>query len=254
MTSNSRGRLGRKVSYAAVFRRMRARLSEKDRQADQEYGRVFQEARLRVRTDLKNLDGHLHYHSMYHTEDVVQTAERLARLAQQKGQLSERDVWLIKFAALFHDHGFLSGVYQDNEALGAQAAEEHLRGALSDEDVGIIKAAIMDTQLREHGGYPVKVQKPATLHGKYLCDADVASLGRNDYHRLNMKLYAELQEKNRLQSQTGRQPLEAFLERSIHFLKAHVWHTEAAESQYGVQKLVNLRGVQKQLERLKSAA
>lgn len=253
--------------YADVFKRVQNQLTQEERQDQKRYGRAYRGVQRKVARDLKALPEYLHYHGAFHTPDVVKSAEALARTAKDQGHefwdgsanrtLTERDVWLVKLAALFHDHGFLKE-YQYNEQLGAQTAREYLTDPrlvgtpLSEEDLAIIEHAILDTMLQDHDELPVKVQKPKTLHGRILCDADVASLGRRDYYKTNKALYEELEEHKKRQG-TPSTPWAEFLERSVNFLKAHVWHSQVAKDTYDVQKALNVERMQTELERALTA-
>src|SRR5205809_300851 len=57
-----------------------------------------------VLTKLKGLNPNLTYHCANHTLDVV---EQSGRIAREEGITNERELFLLKVAALYHDSGFL---------------------------------------------------------------------------------------------------------------------------------------------------
>src|SRR5881394_1535151 len=57
-----------------------------------------------VLAKLKGLSPNLTYHCLNHTLDVV---EQSGRIAAVEGITNERDLFLLKVAALYHDSGFL---------------------------------------------------------------------------------------------------------------------------------------------------
>src|SRR5690606_38456243 len=61
----------------------------------------------------------LHYHSISHTIDVTESAERIALLEGVQGE----DLFILQTAATYHDAGFVEQ-YENNEPVGARMAEE----------------------------------------------------------------------------------------------------------------------------------
>src|SRR5215212_3088504 len=65
---------------------------------------AFEKIQTTVLTELKGLSPNLTYHCVNHTLDVV---EQSGRIASEEGITNERDLFLLKVAALYHDSGFL---------------------------------------------------------------------------------------------------------------------------------------------------
>ena len=132
----------------------------------------------------------LHYHSAAHTcTDVVLAVERLAKLEGVTGQ----DLILLKTAACYHDLGFLDvkgTTPEDNrrreqhEARSVEFAQEILpRFGYNPAQLQVICDMIRATRIP---------QSPHTLLEKILADADLDSLGREDFWERSFALRKEL--------------------------------------------------------------
>jgi len=124
------------------------------------------------------IDKHLHYHATYHTLDVYETSEKIA-LAEK---VNEKDIILIKTAALLHDMGFIDS-FMNHESFSAKIASKVLPDfGYSSTDIQIINNMIMKTKLP---------QLPETFNEMVLCDADLDYLGREDFYIHAHKLRIE---------------------------------------------------------------
>jgi uncharacterized protein len=63
----------------------------------------FEEIKINFLTRLKGLSPDLTYHCISHTLDMMEQCERIA---SEEGITSDRDLFLLKVAALYHDSGF----------------------------------------------------------------------------------------------------------------------------------------------------
>jgi len=157
------------------------------------------------------LAANLYYHSAAHTrDDVVPAAERLAQLELVNGE----NLLLLRTAALFHDIGFIEQP-QNHEKISARIAGEILPqfGYLPDQ-INTIQSLILATQLPH---------VPETLLEAILADADLDSLGREDFMARSQALRDEQQafgttvdDKDWYQAQ-------------IKFLKEHRYYTHSAQ-------------------------
>jgi uncharacterized protein len=121
----------------------------------------------------------LSYHSIAHTRDDVVPAA--AYLAQELG-CSRRDRQLLQTAAWFHDIGYLETRVEHEEA-AVRVVERVLPGYdYTRADIERISAIIRATRVP---------QQPKTLLDQILVDADLVSLGRNDFLKQSMALYEE---------------------------------------------------------------
>jgi predicted metal-dependent HD superfamily phosphohydrolase len=160
--------------------------------------------------ELDALSPHLTYHSKAHTVDVVKQSIRIAKAEQ----VSEKDILVLKIAALFHDTGFLK-VYVNHEVKGCEIFLEKSAGlGFSAEQQSTVQELIMATKLP---------QQPKTHLQRIICDADLDYLGRSDFFEtgenlrkefLHYKIAADNEEWERMQ---------------LNFLKSHQYHTKTSQ-------------------------
>ncbi|HQE94188.1 MAG TPA: HD domain-containing protein [Anaerolineae bacterium] len=160
----------------------------------------------------RGLSPDLRYHNIHHTrDDVLPAVERLAALAN----VPEADSLLLRTAALYHDTGYLEQ-YTNHESVGVRIAQETLPDfGYSPDQIAVVTRMILAT------GMP---QTPKTFLEALLCDADLDSLGREDYLLTSHNLYAELE--TRGASITP----EAWYRRQLDFLSAHTYFTDVAQN------------------------
>lgn len=170
----------------------------------------------------RELPPNLYYHGIHHTrDDVLPAAIRLAKLAE----LSPQEMLLLKTAALYHDVGYVES-YTDHETVGARIASEELPElGYAPEQVQKVVNMIIATRMP---------QSPNTLLEQLMCDADLDSLGRDDFfvtsHSLRLELMA-----------FGLQVhVREWYERQIKFLQGHAYHTEVAHELRYAGKLRNI--------------
>ncbi len=121
-----------------------------------------------------------YYHSARHTLDDVLPAA--ARLAEVEGVHGDELLCLLT-AACFHDIGHIEQS-ENHEAISVRIASEVLpRFGYSPEQIRLISALIMATKVPQH---------PDTLLEKIIVDADMDSLGREDFLRVSRALRDEL--------------------------------------------------------------
>lgn len=122
----------------------------------------------------------LTYHSLWHTQsDVVLGAQRLANLEGIEGE----DKFLLVTAAWYHDIGF-TRQRTDHEEVGMAIAGEKLpEFGYSKGQIEAIQGMILATKLP---------QSPTNALEEIMADADLDSLGREDYLKTSLLLKAEL--------------------------------------------------------------
>lgn len=163
----------------------------------------------RLRTELP---AELLYHNATHTEgDVLPAAVRLAKLSN----LAEPDLHLLEVAAAFHDLGQIRTVLW-HELIGAEIMSDVLpRYGFSPEEISRVTNMILATELP---------QTPLNEEQALLCDADLDSLGREDFFASSMALWGERQA-------CGFEiPWQVWLETQVKFLKNHQYFTPAARA------------------------
>jgi len=150
------------------------------------------------------------YHSFRHTaEDVLPSAERLAALCGVGGE----DLDLLRVATAYHDLGYIHAYWQ-HELTSLRIASQTLpEYGLTPSEIDRVLGMIVATRLP---------QSPRDLLEEILADADLDSLGREDYFELSELLRRELE----LQGQP--RPMRQWLEAQIAFLKNHTYFTDAA--------------------------
>lgn len=161
----------------------------------------------RLRAELPD---YLHYHNLAHTrDDVLPAAIRLATLSH----VSEPDTRLLEVAAAFHDVGQIH-LDMGHEALGTEIIDDVLPGfGFSGEDITRIAAMIMATRLP---------QTPLNELEALLADADLDSLGREDFLATSVALWRERAERG------TDIPWPTWLQHQIAFLTSHRYFTPAA--------------------------
>lgn len=214
------------------------------------YERIYKFAESRVKRSLKNkLPDGLFYHRPGHTFSVVKAVEHIGEAARRNGELTGREYWLLKLAALYHDFGFTHQI-KENEPFGAHEATQELgRLGLHADDLALIGGAILDTALVPHPDVSLDTyhQTPQSKLGRYLCDADLSTLGRKDFFKTNEWYRQE----HNYPLPIGERLSEAENLRRVHrFLMGHQWHTAEAREFFGEGKRRNLTEVRRQLTAL----
>lgn len=186
----------------------------------------------RLKTELPK---DLYYHSASHTEDVLREAVLFSLLDGR----SDREIVLLATAAAYHDAGFLSSPV-DNERIGAELARKSMQehGGFTEDEMKEVEKMILDTRL---------VQTPAGLRqvahtelSKYLLDADLGNLGRQDFFEKGELLRKELGFEKGL-----------FLQRTFELISNHRWNTNVALTLRQNRKEENIKRFRELLEGVK---
>lgn len=182
----------------------------------------FEKIKENVLAKLNKLSSHLTYHCLDHTLDVITQSERIAN---EEGITNERDLFLLRVAALYHDSGFLK-TYADHEIEGcgiflADAASLEF----TDKEKEIIRGLIMATKIP---------QKPNTLMEKIICDADLDYLGREDFFKIGDTLRKEFLHHKIVQNNNDWENLQ------LKFLQNHRYHTNTSQKNREPLKQENL--------------
>jgi HD superfamily phosphodiesterase len=180
---------------------------------------------------LEKLSNELHenltYHCVDHTLDVLESAERLAKLEGVNGH----DLALIKTAALLHDLGFLES-YKGHEDVSIRMAAEMLpRYGYTEEDIKKVQGMIKSTEIP---------QSPTNKLEEIIADADLDYLGREDLFLIGQRLQYEWKMHGIVST------LKEWHEKQLAFLKAHNFFTDSATKLRLQKKQENIE----ELERL----
>jgi uncharacterized protein len=176
----------------------------------------------------------LRYHSIRHTrDDVLPAIDRLAVLSG----VDEANLLLLRTAALYHDIGYTEQ-YANNEPVGARIARETLPDfGYTPDQVEAIVQIILATRMP---------QMPENFTEALLCDADLDSLGREDYLETSHALHAELV------SCGASITLEDWYLRQLNFLSNHIYFTDVARDLRDAGKQENVLLLKKLLAALRT--
>ncbi|MBN1921457.1 MAG: phosphohydrolase [Anaerolineae bacterium] len=178
----------------------------------------------------RELPADLHYHGLHHTQDDVLPAAE--RLATQAG-LDAEETLLLKTAALYHDAGFIFR-YADNEVLASALAEQTLpQFGYRPEQVQVIQALIEATRMPQH---------PRGMLQELLCDADLDSLGREDFLETSHSLRREIEARGTFI------PLQEWYMRQLEFLTTHRYFSAAARVLRDAGKQKNIVELQQRIQ------
>lgn len=132
----------------------------------------FEFIKTHVSRKLNELNPKLTYHNLSHTLDVTEQCERIARA---EGVVDERQLFLLKVAALYHDTGFLL-TYANHEEVSCEIfLKEAADLNILEEETSFVTRLIMVTKLP---------QRPTNLLEQVICDADLDYLGRDDFFEI----------------------------------------------------------------------
>lgn len=178
----------------------------------------------------------LFYHCAAHTRyDVARASERLARLEG----VPENDLRLLMTAVYFHDIGFTQlkettrEAYRDlqHELLSAQIARRVLpEYGFGPQELDTIEGIIMATRLP---------QSPRNLLEKIIADADLDSIGREDFWSTSANLRIEMAAFGTLYTDYD------WYEFQVRFLSGHSYFTDAAHQFRDEGKARNIQAVRK---------
>ena len=170
----------------------------------------------------QELSERLHYHSLEHTLDVVEAAERLAVMEKVNGH----EMTLLKTGALFHDLGFCE-TYVGHEDASIRLAREKLPDfGYSDSDVNIVAGLIKCTEIP---------QTPKNHLEEIMADADLDYLGRDDLFLTGQKLQYEWKLIGKVSS------LRDWHEIQLKFINKHNYFTSSARKLRDEGKRENIK-------------
>ena len=173
------------------------------------------------------------YHSIEHTINVEQACLKYGKLEG----LSERELLLVRTAALFHDTGFLMR-YLNNETIGAQMVQAYApQFGYSDQDISTIEKIIMATNSEI---------EPENLMEQILCDADHDYLGRIDYHHVANMLFIELEH-----FQGAMNEIDRIMVQIDYLENKHRYYTSSAINLRREGKLKRIQELKKKLRALR---
>ena len=172
-----------------------------------------------------DLPGHLFYHNVKHTVDVVTEVE----LIGWGEGCSDEEILLLKTAGLFHDVGHIIA-YDNHEFYGTQIAKEMLpEFNYTTDQIDRICSLIMSTKLPPN---------PTNLLENIICDSDLDYLGRSDFIPVSNTLYEELKARDKMGS------LNDWNKIQVKFISGHQYFTKTARSLREVNKQLQIERIQ----------
>ncbi|WP_456440786.1 HD domain-containing protein [Psychroserpens sp.] len=170
----------------------------------------------------KELSKYLTYHNINHTLSVIDKAEHIAI----KENVSQKNVVLVKIAALYHDVGFIK-IRDGHEEESCIIAKEQLKGYnYPKEDIDIVCETIMATKIP---------QNPTNHLGQILADADLEYLATNRFKPVSELLYQELKYFNKDLSRNQWDQMQ------IDFIEKHEYFTNYCKRYKSFRKENNLQ-------------
>ena len=177
----------------------------------------------------KGLPNNLYYHNVKHTVDVVTECE----LIGWAEGLNDRQLLLLKTAALFHDIGHIIS-YANHEERSTDMAREILpKYQYAPEEIDTICRIIMATKLPP---------KPADLLEAIICDSDLDYLGRTDFVPVSNALYAELKAQNKSLT------LNDWNKQQLKFIGSHQYFTKTGRKLREVKKQEQIGRIKQLIE------
>ena len=184
----------------------------------------------------RKLPPQLYYHGIHHTrDDVFPAIERLAALAR----VSDEELLLLRTAAIYHDLGFIEQ-YTDNEPIAARIAGETLPGfGYAAEQIKTIQELILATTI---------TYAPKNFLEELIRDADLDSLGRNNFFETSHNLWLELFTRGNQIS------IRDWYEIQFNFLSNHQFHTSVARSLRDATRRQNLEELKQRMTEMDKQA
>ncbi|MCB0333043.1 MAG: HD domain-containing protein [Bdellovibrionales bacterium] len=185
---------------------------------------------------------HYIYHNHAHTLDVMHEVALFAIHDGVQGQ----DLLLLLIAAAWHDIGFIKEELKDHEEAAVQFFQETIQedpklAVFHASEQIMIEQMILDTKLYPSRNGPGLEQIPHTKLSKYLLDADLSNLGRDDFFSSMEKIRQELSA-----------PEKEFSIQTLGLITRHIWHTRIAQEMRTEKELQNnlqlVRKIKKMLQ------
>ncbi len=193
----------------------------------------FEEMRAFVLEKLeKHLPTNLFYHNLQHTIGVESVALEIAK----EEKLNEREIKLIRTAALYHDSGFIHQ-HHENESFAVEMAGKELPVFnYSHEEIQLICEMIHSTQ---------STNDAQNIYDQILSDADHDYFGREDYFDIANDLRNEMHLYSRTFDEKG------WLTFQLNYLEnKHVYLTESWKKKRSAGKQNNIDILKQQLNEL----
>ena len=172
------------------------------------------------------------YHSISHTIEVVNVAEKIG-LAEG---ISQSDLEIVLIACWFHDTGHINCCIGHEDYSSVYAKKYLEENYYPKENIEKIIGCIKATKVP---------QQPKNKLEEIVCDADLHHLGQTDIEERGELLRKEFELRGIKKISD-----HDWLKTSVDFFKNHKFFTEYAKSKFGLQKKHNLIKMKKLLKNL----
>ena len=179
----------------------------------------------------QNISSEYVFHDLGHTIQTVAAA----KIIGEGFRLGSQDMLILMLATWFHDTGYAQGP-ADHEERSGQNAAAFLEGKISAEQISQVLTSIRATKVP---------QKPETLLGQIIGDADLSHLGMEIYWDRTSRFRQELvlTRKNVMSDQE-------WVDFELNFMYTHEYHTAVAQELFNKRKGKHIQQLLKQKRRL----
>jgi len=173
---------------------------------------------------------HLYFHSLEHTQEVVQHAFEIGR----RENVSAEELLILQVAAWFHDVGHLDGDLLDHELRSVDAASRFFaeKGVDDPNFIQRVTDAIMATRMPH---------VPGDKLGEIMCDADVYHFGTSDFRKTNKRVRKELS------ARTSPAVVTDWPQRTLMLLQSQHFFTPYSRQKLEEGKAENIRWLKKKV-------
>jgi predicted metal-dependent HD superfamily phosphohydrolase len=178
----------------------------------------------------KNQTESLLYHTLDHTENVVDHAKEIL----EHHQLTEREQFILYTAAWFHDTGHLFAEPNRHEIRSVELMKDFISKYITDEEL-----------IREIGDAILATRVPRNPQGmlqQILCDADTYHLGTKDFKSTNKLLKKEYVLRHVPEASNG------WNRNALAFLQSHQYYTAYCKDLLEEGKQKNINRLRKKLD------
>lgn len=179
----------------------------------------------------QNISPQYVFHDLEHTIQTVAATKTIG----EGFRLDPQDMQTLLLATWFHDTGYAEGPADHEERSCANAAR-FLEGKVPDEQIREIQSCIRATKVP---------QKPESLLGQIIADADLSHLGMEIYWDRTSRLRQEfVLTRNNVMSD------QDWVDFEINFMMTHEYHTVVAQELFNKRKAKHIQQLLKQKRRL----
>ncbi len=177
----------------------------------------------------KNQTGALLFHTLEHTEKVVEHSKEIA----MQYQLSEKEQFILYTAAWFHDTGHLFVDPSRHELKSVELMRDFLSKYVDDEEILVQTGdCILATKMPRN---------PQGILQQIICDADTYHLGTKEFKSTNKALRKEYE------ARKVPEPAAGWRKASLEFMESHQYYTDYCKSLLDEGKQQNIDKLRKKL-------